>query len=431
VLTSRRGAGAPGVDALVAELGELGAEVVVVACDVADRVQVEALLAEFEPTSVFHAAGRDHFDPVSSLSLEDLHAVLSAKVDGARHLDELLGDRELDAFVLFSSIAGVWGSGHQAAYAAANAYLDALAHQRRSRGLAATAVAWGPWADGGMAAETGAEESLRRRGLRTMPAAQAVLALHRALADDRTTSTVADVDWSTFAPTFTVGRPSPLLSALPEVRDALDGGAAPTSTASAELVARLTGLPEPEQDRLLVDLVRTRAAAVLGHGSTGSVSADRAFRDLGFDSLTAVELRNTLGAETGLSLPTTLVFDHPNATELARLLKTELLGTEEGADTVLPVAVGSSEDPIVIVGMSCRYPGGVRSPEDLWRLVADGVDAVDEFPTDRDWDVEKLYDPTGKAGSSYVRRGGFLYDAAEFDADFFGISPREAVAMDP
>jgi acyl transferase domain-containing protein/acyl carrier protein len=373
--------------------------------------------------SVFHVAGRDHFDPVASLSLEDLNAVLAAKVDGARHLDEVLGDRELDAFVLFSSIAGIWGSGYQAAYAAANAFLDGLVFNRRSRGLTATAVAWGPWADGGMAAETGAEESLRRRGLKTMPAAQAILALQQALAEDRTTLTVADMDWATFAPTFTVGRPSPLLTGV------LAAGT--TSAGNSELADRLSGLTGAEQDRVLVDLVRSRAAAVLGHGSAGSVAADRAFKDLGFDSLTAVELRNSLTEETGLSLPTTLVFDHPNAIELARLLKSDLLGTAADTGNTRPVTAVVADDPVVIVGMSCRYPGGVRSPEDLWRLVFDGVDAIGEFPVDRDWDVERLYDPNARAGHTYTRYGGFLYDAADFDADFFGISPREAVAMDP
>jgi acyl transferase domain-containing protein/acyl carrier protein len=429
VLTSRRGLDAPGAAELVSEIASLGARATVVACDMADRAAVEALVAEFEPTSVFHAAGRDHFDPVASLSLEDLNAVLAAKVDGARHLDEVLGDRELDAFVLFSSIAGVWGSGLQAAYAAANAYLDGLAFNRRSRGLTATAVAWGPWADGGMATETGAEESLRRRGLKTMPAAQAIIALQQAMADDRTTLTVADMDWATFAPTFTVGRPSPLLSDVPEVAEALAPEATPA--ANSELAVRLSGLTEAEQDRVLVDLVRSRAAAVLGHGSAGSVAADRAFKDLGFDSLTAVELRNSLTAETGLSLPTTLVFDHPNATELAQLLKSELLGASGDTGLALPVTAAAVDDPVVIVGMSCRYPGGVRSPEDLWRLVFEGIDTIGEFPTDRDWDVEKLYDPNGRPGHTYARHGGFLYDAADFDADFFGISPREAMAMDP
>ncbi|HWO59283.1 MAG TPA: type I polyketide synthase, partial [Umezawaea sp.] len=434
VLTSRRGLDAPGVAELVAEVESFGARVSVVACDVADRAAVESLLAGIDAeghlTAVVHTAGRDHFGPVTELDHVELVDVLAAKVAGAVHLDDLLGDRELDAFVLFSSIAGVWGSGYQAGYAAANAFLDGLALNRRSRGLVATSVSWGPWADGGMAAEGDAEEQLRRRGLTVVPAEKAILALQHAVTDGRTLLTVADVEWERFAPTFTVGRPSPLLDDLPEVRRALSAEV-PVSSGGSALATRLSTLPVAEQTRVLVDVVRSRAAVVLGHGAGGAVEADRAFKDLGFDSLTAVELRNALVAETGLSLPATLVFDYPSAVELGGFLQTELMGS---SDSVVagPGVVAASDDPIVIVGMSCRFPGGVRSPEDLWRVVVEGADVVGEFPTDRGWDVDSLFDPEpGLAGHSYVRRGGFLYDVADFDAAFFGISPREALAMDP
>ncbi|MFF3411450.1 type I polyketide synthase [Streptomyces sp. NPDC002742] len=435
VLTSRRGLDAPGAAGLLAELEATGVRVTVAACDVADREALAALLAEHQVNAVVHTAGVDHLEPLEAMTPGSFADVLSAKAAGALHLDALLAGQELDAFVLFSSIAGVWGSGHQAAYAAANALLDGLAERRRAQGLPATAVAWGPWAGGGMAEADGADERLRRRGLTPMPATLAVAGLRQALESGEATATVADVDWERFLPPFTLGRPSALLRDLPEAdriltADSTAGG--PGTAAASPLADRLTGMPETEQHALLVDLVRTHAAAVLGHNSAGEVEADRAFKDLGFDSLTAVELRNKLNAESGLALPPTLVFDHPNAQALARQLRTELTGLTVAASPEAAAAPAEDDDPIAIVGMACRYPGGVRSPEDLWQLVVSGGDAVGEFPADRGWDVEDIYDPDPDAsGKTYTRRGGFLYDAGEFDPGFFGISPREAVAMDP
>ncbi len=190
-----------------------------------------------------------------------------------------------------------------------------------------------------------------------------------------------------------------------------------------DLTSRLAATREPERLGLLTDLVRAEAAAVLGHPSTDVVGARQEFRDQGFDSLTAVELRNRVGSVTGLRLPATMVFDYPTPATLAGHLLAELTG--EGLTAPAPVAVTSTDDPIVIVGMSCRYPGDVRSPEALWDLVTEGRDAVAGFPVDRGWELSYGQADIGTA------RGGFLYDAAEFDADFFGISPREAIAMDP
>ncbi|OLR93559.1 polyketide synthase [Actinokineospora bangkokensis] len=427
VLTSRRGPDAPGAAALVAELADLGARASVVACDVSDRDAVAALLDGLDDlTAVVHTAGVADAGMLADTTPEEFTRATAGKAAGATHLHELLGDRELDAFVLFSSIAGVWGSGGQAAYAAGNAHLDALALHRRARGLAATAVAWGPWGGGGMVADGDDEERLRRRGLRPFTPTAAVAALAEALADGATTRVVADVDWPVFAPPFTAARPSPLLSALPALTEDDPAPAAHSS----ELARELYALAPDRRHKRLVDLVRGHAARVLGHDDVSGVAAGKPFAELGIDSLTAVELRNALVTETGLALPSTLVFDYPTADAIALLLAAEFTGATATAEQA--EAGTADDDPIVVVGMACRYPGGVRSPQELWELVSTGTDAITGFPTDRGWDLEALYDPDPeRSGTCYTREGGFLHDAGYFDAAFFGISPREAIAMDP
>ncbi|MFI1971533.1 type I polyketide synthase, partial [Streptomyces cinnamoneus] len=430
VLLSRRGPDAPGAAALEEELTALGARVTIAACDVTDRAALAGVLRQTadELTAVVHLAGAVQFGGAIDADLAEYSDVFRAKVVGAGLLDELVGHEGLDAFVVFSSASAVWGGAGQAGYAAANAYLDALVQRRRARGLPGASVAWGAW--GGSLAG-GDEERLRRNGLRPMPPEVAVTALRHAAGPGEPCLTVADVDWSTFAPVFTASRPSPLIGELPEVRKALDGTGA--IGGHAGLRERLTGLPAAEQERVLTDLVREHAAGLLGHRSPTAVDPTAPFRDLGFDSLTAVELRTRLNAATGLRLPATLLFDHPTCRAVAGLLRSELLGLPE-AGTPESASTGSyaADEPIAIVAMSCRFPGDIRSPEDLWRLVDEGREVISEFPDDRGWDVDGLYDPDpDRAGKSYVRAGGFLHDAAEFDAGFFGISPREALAMDP
>ncbi|MEU8825291.1 type I polyketide synthase [Streptomyces sp. NPDC048636] len=442
VLVGRRGPDAAGAGELVAELGALGAEVTVVACDTGDRAALAALVerldAEGTPVrSVFHAAGVGCSVPVADTGAAELASALASKAAGAAHLDALLDGRELDAFVLFSSASAVWGGAGLGAYGAANAFLDGLAERRRARGLPALSVAWGMWGGAGMSAGESSER-LRRGGLLPMAPERAVAALAAALDRGETTVTVADVDWARFAAGFTAARPRPLLDDLPEVaRLAVDAAAGPdragTGPGSA-LTERLAGLPEAEQQRVLLDLVRTRAAAALGQSEVAGIAADRPFRELGFDSLIAVEARNKLNEVTGLPLPTTVVFDHPTPQALARHLREALMGsgTHDVPGAAASAARAVADEPIAVVAMACRYPGEVRGPEELWDLVVAERDAIGAFPTGRGWDLDRLYeDDAAAAGHSTTFEGGFLHDAAEFDADFFGISPREALAMDP
>ncbi|WP_246150110.1 type I polyketide synthase [Streptomyces qinzhouensis] len=436
VLTSRSGPGAAGVADLAAALARTGSTVEVVACDAADRDAVTGLLewidaSGTELSSVMHAAGLGDGGPVQDIEAPVLARLLSAKAGGAALLDELTADRELDAFVFFSSGAAAWGSGGLSAYAAANAYLDALCDNRRSRGLAATSIAWGVWAGVGMAASEGGERLLAY-GMEGIDAERGMRILGQALDADESSLAVAGFDWEKFVPTYTLYRPSPFLSALPEVRAVLAAEAGTDTGTEAkaggsELAIRLRSMSSSEQRQSLTELVRGHAAAVLGHESAEAVPPQRAFKDLGFDSVGAVELRNRLSTAAGVRLPSTLVFDYPNAAALAEFIRGELVGTAETESAVRVVAAAGGE-PIAIVGMGCRYPGDVRGPEQFWDLLTNGTDAISGFPTDRGWEA---FEEEFGFGRAYAREGGFVYDAAKFDADFFGISPREALAMDP
>ncbi|MGW1794370.1 SDR family NAD(P)-dependent oxidoreductase, partial [Streptomyces tubercidicus] len=457
VLTGRRGADVPGVAALCSELRDQGVQVTVAGCDIGDQQAVADLVRQIERDgepirAVVHGAGVSALGSLAEAGPEDLAAALAGKVAGADHLTSVLDPAQLDAVIYFSSISGTWGVAEHGAYAAANALLDARAERGRADGLPVMSVAWGPWAGGGMIADS-LHEVLRRRGVPVIDPDIALTALQQALDHGDTSIAVADVDWPRFNSVFTSVRPSRLLSEIPQLAalgdgdddgDAGDGSGGGTGRGPARspLAERLAGLDARHRTTTLLELVREQVASVLGHDKTTPVDPQRPFKELGFDSLTAVELRNRLSRATGLRLPRTVVFDHPSPAALAGYVGAQLTGEEDptaepsAAPAPVPASVPASgqadDDPIAIVSMACRYPGGVQSPEDLWRLVREGVDAMSAFPTDRGWDLDGIYDPDAdRPGSSYVRESGFLRDAGDFDAEFFGISPREALAMDP
>jgi len=331
VLVSRRGPAAPGAEELVRELESLGTRATAVACDVADRAAVADLLARLRAEgevvrTVLHAPTAARLAPLATSTVGEFGTAMAAKVLGVQHLDELLDPAELDHFVCFSSVAGVWGSGDHGAYAVANAYLDAFAQHSRGRGRRITSVAWGVWHSERMSPEVD-EEQLRRQGLPFLDPGRALTALEAILAGDETFVTVADVDWKVFAPVFASARPRPLLAGIEEARAVLDGTSEPAQqpAPSESWTERLAGLSPAEQEAALLELVTTQVAAVLGHASPDAITADRPFKDLGFESLSAVDLRNRLNAATGLRLPVTLVFDHPNPAALARHLRAELV----------------------------------------------------------------------------------------------------------
>ncbi|MFI9764846.1 type I polyketide synthase [Streptomyces sp. NPDC051963] len=556
VLVSRSGPDAPGAESLAADIRRLGAGAEIVACDVADREALRELLGRTRPRAVVHAAGALHDSLVEDLTLDQVDAALRVKAQGARNLHELTTG--LDAFVLFSSWGATVGVPGQGNYAPGNAYLDALAALRHAQGLPATSVAWGPWDGDGMARGP-VREVLDRHGVPPMAPDLALLALDRAVAAPEPCVTVADVHWDRFRTVFTAARPSALLGDLPD-------GVEAASEQGPALRRRLAELPADGRPHAVREAVRAQTALVLGHAAADAVDVERTFKELAFDSVLGIELRNRLGAATGLRLPTTLVFDHPTPAQVAEHILDELLHAASLPDAPAPTdaapaaavpapgvpapavlapgvsapavpasgvsapavlapgvsapgvpapavlapgvsasavlapgvsapavlapgvsapavpasgvsapavpasavpasgvpapavpavadlapatparvpatparapegsarAPEGSAEPIAIVAMSCRFPGGVRDPEGFWRLLADGGDAITPFPEDRGWDLSALYHPDpDHPGTSYVRQGGFVA-AAEFDPEFFGISPREALTMDP
>ncbi|KZS81406.1 type I polyketide synthase [Mycobacterium persicum] len=437
VLLSRRGADAAGAAALVTELTAAGAQVHVVACDAADRAALADVIAgipaQHPLSAVIHAAGVLDDAVISSLTPERVDAVLRAKVDAAWNLHELTLDLDVAAFVMFSSMAGLVGSSGQANYAAANTFLDGLAAHRRAHGLPAMSLGWGLWDQasdmtGGLDAADRAR--LGREGVLALSSDEAMELFDTALIVDQPFLAPARIDLSALR-AHAVAVP-PMFSDLVNAptRRQVDDALAAAKSKSA-LAHRLHGLPEAEQHAVVLDLVRSHIATVLGNIAPEAVDADKAFQELGFDSLTAVEMRNRLKTATGLTLSPTLIFDYPTPNGLAGYIRGELAGVPQEIKHVSAVRA-TDGDPIAIVGMACRYPGGIESPDDLWDMLVQGRDVLSEFPTDRGWDLAGLFNPDPDVpGACYTKTGGFVDRVGDFDPAFFGVGPSEALAMDP
>ncbi|MQS13790.1 alpha/beta fold hydrolase [Streptomyces kaniharaensis] len=403
------------VDAVVAELAGSGARAVV--CDTADAL-ADALSSLDAPlTAVVHAPGVVDDGTLETLTGDQLDRAVGAKLDVALRLRELTAGQDLAAFALVCSGAGLFGTAGRVANAAADAALDAAGHRWRTEGVPVTALVWSTSVDGtsvdGISVDAAEEPGPARQLVDRMGAATpALLApLHLDAADLR-----ARAHQGTLAP---------LLRGL--VRTPARRG-----RAGGSLARTLARTPEADRVRVVLDLVRAQFAAVLGHDAHTAIDPERPFKDVGLDSMGAVELRNRLTRVTGLRLSATMVFDHPTPAAIARVIVGELAETADTPRPVVRSRRGAVDEPLAIVGMSCRYPGGVNSPDDLWELVAAGRDGMGGFPTDRDWNIDELYHPDPEhPGTTYARVGGFIKGAGDFDAGFFGIGPHEARAMDP
>jgi acyl transferase domain-containing protein/acyl carrier protein len=432
LLVSRSGEEAEGAKELMAELEGLGCEVGIVACDASDRKALEDVIARVPAahplTAVIHTAAVLDDGMIESLDGERLRRVMAPKVDAAINLHELTSDLPLTELILFSSAAAAVGNPGQANYAAANTFLDALAHHRRAQGLPAISLAFGEWekATGMTRALSGSDRAhFTRLGTRPLSDEQGLELFDIARSSDRPLLLPVRLDAVALRSLAKAG-------VLPAVlRGLVRMPARRLAGAGGSLARRLAEAPESEWEAIVLRLVKSHVAGVLEHASLEAIDPHRPFKELGFDSLTAIELRNRLSQTAGLRLSATLTFDHPTPVAVARYLCAKVEGTAPGAQFTRR-SRAHLDEPIAIVGMSARYPGGVTCPEELWELVASGHDAISEFPDDRGWDLGRLYDPDpDHSGTSYTRYGGFVHNAGEFDAEHFQISPREALAMDP
>ncbi|MEM1252988.1 MAG: SDR family NAD(P)-dependent oxidoreductase [Cyanobacteria bacterium P01_H01_bin.21] len=436
ILLSRRGADTSAKQAAVAHLDSMGVRVKVAAVDVSDATALGEILADLSaPFSsirgVVHAAGLDGgLHPIGSLAPTVLEQTLAPKVQGSWNLHQQSLDWDIDFFINFSSIAAVWGSGYQAHYGAANEFQNLLSEYRRHQGLPSLTINWS--AINGVGMMTNADPAhmtkLSDIGITPLEVPHMTAALAVLLGSQVRQCVVADIDWQKLNSVYQVGRPRRLLQELlaPEVVEA-------QSVGQSEWLRELQLLSASEQREILKRTVQEEVAQVLGLGAEALPDVQVGFFELGMDSLMAVELRSRLSQRVGIPLSSTVAFDFPNIERLSEYLANELLEltSETNADPRTPLPLPGLDEPIAIVGMGCRFPGGVESPEDFWQLLSSGRDAHSEIPSDR-WDVESYYDPDPEApGKMLTRSGHFVKDVEQFDPAFFGISPREAVAMDP
>ncbi|MFE6848448.1 SDR family NAD(P)-dependent oxidoreductase, partial [Streptomyces sp. NPDC057686] len=442
VLVSRRGPAADGAAELTARLEATGARVTFAACDLTDRDQTQRLLDGLETQlpplrAVFHTAGILDDRLLDRLDTEALAAAAAPKLGAARLLAELTRDRDLDAFVLYSSVVGVLGNLGQANYAMANAALDALAENLRAADVPALSLAWGPWADGGMT-HGAAEAQLRAAGLAPMAVARALTALDTALASGRSL-VVADIDWQKAAAGYNEARPRHFLDEIPEARTAPATAttAAATDSATNPFLSSVLALPEADRAAHVTAVLAAEAAAVLGIKDPQSLDPERGFKDLGFGSMMSIDFAAGVQKRTGVTTPKTLAFDCPNLSTATDWLLAKLTPAAPATPAPAPAgpqaAPGSAraDEPLAIVGVGLRMPGGAHDLDSLWTVLAEGRDTVTTVPADR-FDIDSFYDADPDAeGGTYARHASFLDDVAHFDAAFFGISPREAEPMDP
>uniref|UniRef100_A0A2P1CZH3 Type I polyketide synthase n=2 Tax=unclassified Phormidium TaxID=2609805 RepID=A0A2P1CZH3_9CYAN len=418
------------------QLEALGAQVVAVQADISIEAEVASLLNQINTTmpplkGIIHAAGVIDDRLLLDHQWELFAKVFAPKVSGAWNLHRFTQDLDLDFFVLFSSVATILGYAGTANYAAANAFLDTLAHYRRSLNLPGLSINWGPWSQVGMVAQLNSREVERMQTMGINPIApkQALAVLRQLLNQSSAQATVLAMDWSKFISRST--------NVSPFFANFIDNYAkkVPQSEFSAQLEATNVG----QRYQLVIDRTSEQVSQVLGR-KLSTPELEQGFFDLGMDSLTAVELRNRLQKSFACSLPATLSFDYPNVKVLADYIAKDVLSIEtaldenrelNGSKAGFEVIEKSQKEPLAIVGMACRFPGGANSPEAFWELLCNGVDAISEVPPNR-WDINAFYDPDPDApGKMYARYGGFVNQIEEFDAQFFGISPREALSLDP
>ncbi|MBL8975146.1 MAG: SDR family NAD(P)-dependent oxidoreductase, partial [Myxococcales bacterium] len=420
----------PAASAEIAALTAAGATIAVAQADVADRDELARVLAAIPDLlplrGVVHAAGSLADRTARDLGWPQLAAVMAPKLVGAWHLHALTLAAPLDFFALYSAAAALVGSPGQANYAAANAFMDALAEERRRQGRVARAIAWGPFSGVGLAAAASDRgERLATRGLGSLTPARGEALLPRLLGPAGPAHLgVLDLDVRRWLESNPGAAAQPFWSELR--RDGPGSPAAPTGRAREQIAALAPAGRLAALERLLAETL----ARVL-RLPAASIERDRPLGGLGVDSLMSLEIRNRLEAALGLKLSATLLFTYPDLASLAAYLLPQLALGDAPAPTPSPLALPTrtADEPIAIVGIGCRFPGDAATPDTYWHNLLAGVDTIHELPDGR-WPPEDpaLADP---ALARAVRWGAWLRDVDRFEPEFFAISPREAASLDP
>lgn len=427
---------------VIERLEQKGATVFLAQADVSNFDEIQAICQQIETRmpplkGIIHAAGVAGFQRIEEINLSQLEAVLRPKVVGTWVLHQLTETKDLDFFVSFSSIASVWGSQGQAPYGAANHFLDGFAHYRHSLALPGLSINWGPWNQEGMVGEI-AQNLLTRMGIHPLQPEQGIVALEQLLTTNCIQVTVANVDWQRFKQIYQTKQKRWLLEEI-AVETPIARGSVKAEQKS-KILQILNNTPVKERIHKLTTYLQGEVAKILGFREGEMPAWDRGFFEMGMDSLMVVELKTRLENELECSLPATVTFESPNIEQLSKYLSSRILGWEEPKNEGFAEIerqrksedkTAISTEQIAIIGMGCRFPGGVGDPEKFWQLLSRGISAIAPIPSDR-WDIDAYYDPDPDTPSKmYTRQGGFLQDIDQFDPEFFGISPREAVSIDP
>ena len=411
---------------IIAEIEETGCRIHVMLGDISEHESLKNIIdridKELPPLKgVLHAAGVLEDGLLFEQTWERFEKVLNPKKRGAASLHELTKDKELDFFVLYSSAASVLGSPGQANYACGNGYLDGLAHQRKQEGLPAQSVNFGPWTEG-MAATDNVIKAMELQGITPLAADEAHEAIDRLIDNHIVQATMLDADWATMRSRYPVETP-PLL-------DELWTDAMQVTSGPAILLEKLREAEEAGESRedVFKEHVETELQQVLSLPEPPD--EDVPLAELGLDSLMAVEFATRIQQQvgSGFAIPPTLAFDYPSVAKLTEHLM-ELIDSIPAAEESIAIQATTVEDSVAIIGLGCRFPGA-NGIEEYWDLLREGRDGTIDIPEER-WDLDELYDPEPKQGKMYVKRGGYLPDIGEFDADFFGLSEQDAIWMDP
>ena len=440
VLCSRSGAKAINPENLASLQSNL-VDIKIKDCDVTDAEKLHILLeecrSEYPVRGIFHIAGTLDDTTLLRLTPESFNYVLAPKVKGTWLLHKLTLNDPLDFFVCYTSAVSLIGSAGQANAAAANAFEDAFIYYRQANNLPGTVINWGPWSEIGAAVDRNVLERLASKGYAAIKPNLALNTLEKILFNQIIRAGVITIDWQRFPYINQNFYQNFRSQAKPQ-----------TSNPSSDILKQWQTLPIKQRSSWLINHLSLCVSNILGHSNDETIAPQQGFFDLGMDSLTSTELRNLLQTDFDCSLPSTIAFRFPNVETLADYLLREVLDICEPILTPIPEKIPSKihqkqikestpdkpqieEDPIVIVGMACQFPGGANNLKSFWELLEQGKDAVGEIPENR-WDMKIWYDPDpDKAGKIYSPYGAFLEQIDQFDAEFFGIIPREAIAIDP